>query len=124
MSEDVKAAAERILNEVKIHLLEYEDDDLMTLDMQAVAAFVLEAADRQAALAAELGRVKAALLGLTWPSMPDGSPCWCTHRQVFSHDEIVYDWTSPHADECEQARAALGAATAVAPGASDAGEAK
>jgi hypothetical protein len=59
MSEDIEAAARHLLNEAEMHLLEYEDDDLMTLDMQAVARYALEAADRQAALAAELGRVKA-----------------------------------------------------------------
>jgi predicted DNA-binding protein len=64
MSEDVKAAAERLiaLGEFYERLLthrRYSDDLLL------VAPFALEAADRQAALAAELGRLKAAITEFT-----------------------------------------------------------
>jgi hypothetical protein len=75
----------------------------------------LEAADRQATLAAELGRVKAALMPME---------AWMSHAISVMKDRrlVSLDQIEDGDAILELARAALDTAPAVAPGVSDAGE--
>jgi hypothetical protein len=125
MSDDVKAAAERLIEDASRHWRDYDREERFADDILTVAEFTLEAADRQAALALEMGRVKEALLAFIHAY---------ANTDRLDHDgtevKLFTAWmrgcaalgikAAGHAPE----GAALNTAPAVAPGASDAGEEK
>jgi hypothetical protein len=117
MSEDVRAAARRLLIEVEIHVADYGCDDsqpgTFNHDIGVVARYALEATDRQAALAAELERVKEALTPME---------AWMSHAISVMKDRrlVSLDQIEDGDAILELARAALDPAPAVAPGAEDA----
>jgi hypothetical protein len=150
MNDDVKAAAKRLIAEAAIaeremlHMYSREHRP----DYLTVARFALEAADRQAALAEEMGRLKAELHGyhvteaLRWsktaPEMEDCPRCAALDAApagageaercsiVFNNERIQGQCPYPAmtgSDMCADHDARrIDRAPAVAPGASDAGD--
>jgi hypothetical protein len=119
MSEDVRAAAERLIEDAERHWRDYDREEQFAVDILTVAQVALEAADRQAALAAELGQVKEALLEFIHAY---------ANTDRLDHDGTEVKLFTAWIRGCAalgikaEGHAALDAATTVAPGAEDAGE--
>jgi hypothetical protein len=111
MSEDVRAAAERLIEDAERHWRDYDREEQFAVDILTVAQVALEAADRQAALAAELERLRAALTDVMRRAVKARG--YALRSDAIPASNGLYYI----ADIC---RVALDTTPAVAPGASDA----
>lgn len=105
MSDDVRAAVERLLQE-PFNAEAYDWWFASREDVLAVARFALTAAAQLASSRAENERLRAALEGLAMRQFrADGTFCWCDGPVL-----VPEEWH--HEPDCTRARAALSATTA------------